>query len=290
MAGRRGSDLRQRPSDVVGGGLVRNDLRRLGVRPSKQRGQHFLIDSGVVQAILNFASPRPDENILEIGPGLGALTRSLYELGSLTAIEIEESFCHELMGHYPKAKIIAADVRQVDFSSLGSNFLVFGNLPYVFSTEIVFHLIDQRRAVSRAILLLQREFAERMAADPGGRDYGALSVNCQLWADVELGPKVSGSAFHPQTQVESQVVQMRMRQTPRVEVPDQAWFRRVVQAAFFRRRKKVINSLTASGLFSEAQARMALEHSGIDPSRRAETVGIEEFALLTAALGEKKRA
>lgn len=278
MANRRSSGIRGERD------FVRRDLRRLGVRPVKEKGQHFLIDSGVIEEIVRFGDAKPGERLVEIGPGLGALTQALYESGSLTAIEIEPSFCLKLKQKFPKARIIQADVRNVDFSAIGSNLVVFGNLPYAFSTEIVFHLLEHRSSIQRAVLLLQKEFAERMAAPPGGRVYGALSVNCQVSADITLGPVVPGNAFQPPTAVQSQVVALHMLPQPRVPPEEKPWFRKVVEAAFFRRRKKLSNSLTASGLFSKERVIQVLSSLNIDPGRRAETLSLNEFIRLAIAL------
>ena len=274
----------KRKSGPPPGGRNKDRLRHLGVTPSKQRGQNFIIDPGVIEEIVSFGAPTADERVVEIGPGLGALTEALLQKGPLTAIEIEERFCLDLQARFPSLHVINQDVRTVDFSTIGSDLTVFGNLPYVFSTEIVFTLIDQRAAVRRAVLLLQREFAERLAAPPGGRDYGTISVACAVWADLELGPVIAGDRFHPPTKVESRLVELRLRTTPRVDVGDPEWFRKVVKAGFLQRRKKLSNSLAASGMFSRAAIAAALEASSIDGSRRAETLSLEEFARMAEAL------
>lgn len=265
------------------GPRVKDQLRSLEVRPSKERGQNFVINPIVIDAIVGFGQPKEDENIVEIGPGLGALTEALARLPSLTLIEIEAKFCRELAARYPDAKIINADVRSVDLSDIGSDLVVFGNLPYAFSTDIVFRLIDQAQVVKRAVLLLQREFAERLAAGPGGRTYGLLSVSCRLWADAKLGPVIPGDAFHPPAKVQSQVVELTFLKAPRLPIPDILWFKRFVAACFLKRRKKLINSLAASGLFTKEKIAATLAACGVDQNRRAETLSLDEFAKLAEA-------
>jgi len=263
---------------------VKDQLYSLNVRPSKRKGQNFVINEQVLAQIVDFGNPQESDCVVEIGPGLGALTKKLAHLPQLTLIEIEPNLCAALRENFPLAKVIQADVREVDFSSLGSDLLVFGNLPYAFSTEIIFHLIEQRCSVKRAVLMLQREFVERMAAPPGGRTYGTISVGAQLWADMRKGPVISGNSFHPRTAVESRLVELTLLKQPRFPVSDPLWFRRVVQFSFSQRRKKLVNSLKASGIFVHLDLKEILSGMGIDPGRRAETLSIEEFARLASAL------
>jgi len=255
-------------------------LRGLKVKPSKEKGQNFLIDPGVIDEVISFGRPRKGEAIVEIGPGLGALTSELSGVSTLTVIEIEGEFCRELSQKYPEIKVIHSDVRSVDFSSLGEDLVVFGNLPYSFSTDIVFHLIEHRSCISRAVLMLQKEFAERMGASPGGRDFGVLSISCQLWTDVHFGPVISGKSFHPPAKVDSQLVELVFLKESRFPVSDMVTFKKVVAAAFFKRRKKIVNSLVASRAYDRELIHEALGKAGIDPGRRAESLSIEEFFTL----------
>ena len=267
---------------------ARDQLKALQVAPSKSRGQNFIINPFVVESILNFGMPQAGEALVEIGPGLGALTGALYDVAlnsnvPLTLIEIEPRLCEELAKRYPQARIVQADVRTVDFSELGTKLSVFGNLPYSFSTEIIFHSLKHRASIRRAVFMLQREFAERVAAEPGGKEYGSLSVAVQLWADAVLGPIIPGDAFHPPTKVESRMLAMHLRTEPRVEVPDQALFERVVRAAFSKRRRTIENSIESSGSFTAEQVARALAAAGVSPDRRGETLSMEEFSALARA-------
>ncbi len=263
----------------------KDTLRDLRVRPTKERGQNFLIRPDVPEAIAQFGELKPGRHVVEIGPGTGALTAFLAPLaGSLTLIELEPSFCPHLQQAFPAAKIINQDVRTVDFSSIGSNLCVYGNIPYVFSTDIVFQLIKNRASIDQVVLMTQREFAERLAAEPGGRDYGSISVAVQLFADIDLGMVVPGTAFHPPTEVESQVLRMRLLPKPRVEVGEPQHFERVVRSAFAQRRKKLINSIVSRGIWSKEVALEALNRAGISPDVRAEQLSIEQFAALAREL------
>jgi 16S rRNA (adenine1518-N6/adenine1519-N6)-dimethyltransferase len=260
---------------------VKKQLKRLDVKPSKQRGQNFLLDETVIEQIADFGGPREGRKVVEIGPGLGALTKYLVDADSLALIELEEQFCGELQQRFPLAQIIQGDAREVNYSEFGSNVLLYGNLPYAFSTEIIFHVLTFRSVFESAVFLLQREFAERMAAGPGSRTYGVLSVMVQLVANVELGPVVPGTVFHPQTHVSSRMLKLTFPEGMKVDVQDIQQFRRVVRAAFHQRRKMIHNSLKSSGKVPKELVDVALEELSLDPSRRAETFSLEEFARLS---------
>lgn len=263
---------------------ARRSLKRVGVRPSKQFGQNFLQDESVLREIVEFGAANESNSLVEIGPGLGALTAKLAHFPNLTLIELERRFCDELSKRFPHAKIVQADAREFDYSSIGSGLLVFGNLPYSFSTEIIFQLVKHAKSIKRAILMLQREFAERLAAKPGGRDYGVLSVSAQLHADIELGSIVSGDSFYPTTQVDSRILRLTFLPALRYEIKNLDWFNKVVRASFVQRRRKLLNSLKASGMFEQEQILKALSESGIEAGRRAETLSIPEFMKLAESL------
>lgn len=263
----------------------KDTLKDLSVRPTKGRGQNFLIRPEVTESIAQFGELQPGRHIVEIGPGTGALTTFLAPLaGTFTLIELEPSFCEHLRQAFPQAQVINSDVRSVDFSELGSKLCVYGNIPYVFSTDIVFQLIKYRESIEQVVLMTQREFAERLAAAPGGRDYGSISVAVQLFADIELGPIVPGTAFHPPTEVESQVLRMRFLPRPRVDVGDPQHFERVVRCAFAQRRKKLINSIISRGIWTKETVLPALSRAGISPDVRPEQLSIEQFAALAREL------
>lgn len=260
---------------------AKDTLRNLNIRPVKERGQNFLIDERAVLEIAEFGKISTNQHIVEIGPGLGALTKELVGAKKLTLIEIEDKFCQDLAVKYPDVEIISSDVRQVNFEEIGESLLVFGNLPYSFSTDIIFHLVKYATVINRAVLLLQKEFAQRLAAKEGGRIYGTISISCQLHADINLGPVIQGTSFHPPARVDSQLVELNFLKAPRFEVSDMAIFRKVVKAGFLKRRKKILNSFKAAGYFSELDLLEIFEKSGIDPGERAEAVSLERFVKLT---------
>jgi len=268
---------------------VKSQLKNLGVRPTKERGQNFLLDEGAISEIIRFGSPRASDQVVEIGPGLGALTRELARITPITVIEVEPRFCEKLKAEIPNITVIESDVRLVNFEELGKDLVIFGNLPYSLSTEIIFHILSFHKNVKRAVFLLQKEFVERIGAPPGGKDYGALSVGCQLYATVRFGPVFPGHLFHPPTRVESQLVELTMKAGTPGGFTDfeRSVFQMVVRAAFFNRRKKIVNSMTLSKFASEEDIKNMLEEAGISPDRRAETISLDEYIKLTKIASSK---
>jgi 16S rRNA (adenine1518-N6/adenine1519-N6)-dimethyltransferase len=270
---------------------IKSQLKSLGVRPTKERGQNFLLDEGAISEIVRFGAPKSSDKIIEIGPGLGALTRELARVAPLTVIEVEQQFCTKLKGELPNIEVIQSDVRLVNFEELGNNLLVFGNLPYSLSSEIIFHILSFHKNIKRAVFLLQKEFVERIGAPPGGKDYGALSVGCQLYAHVRFGPVFPGNLFHPPTKVESQMVELTMKEGQPGGLSDyeRSVFQMVVRAAFFNRRKKIVNSMALSKFGTEAEVSSMLAAAGIDESRRAETVSLAEYVSLAKIAANKNK-
>lgn len=266
------------------GPSVRDRLYSMGVRPKKEYGQNFVIRDDVIHTIIDFGRPTETEKLVEVGPGLGALTEELAEVAPLTVIEIEEDFCRDLESRIPNLTVINDDVRHVDFSEIGRDLVVFGNLPYSFSTDIIFHLIAFAPSMKRSVLLLQKEFANRIAAEPIGREYGVLSISTQLWCNVRLGPIIPGDAFYPKAKVDSRVIELTYLDEPRFPV-DFLNFRTVVSSAFAKRRKKILNSMMSGHAFNDKEVlTAALEKADISPGQRAETVSIEKFAKLSEIL------
>jgi 16S rRNA (adenine1518-N6/adenine1519-N6)-dimethyltransferase len=252
-------------------------------------GQHFLRDAGIAHAIVDLVAPTARDLVVEIGPGEGALTGELARrAGRLIALEVDPALAAQLRARLPAAEILEADARGWDYGTLaappGGRVLVVGNLPYSVSKPIVTALQAARRAIDVMALMLQREVAERLAAPPGGKVYGALSVLTQAGCDIELALRVPPVAFRPPPEVDSAVIHLDVLRSPRVAVADERRFHIVVRAAFAQRRKTLANAL-AAGLGRPADAtRAAAEAAGIDPSRRAETLTLAEFAALTDRL------
>jgi len=252
-------------------------------------GQHFLRDAGIARAIVALLAPTASDLVVEIGPGEGALTDELARRsGRLIALEVDTALLERLRRRLPNVEALQADARTWDYGLLvrppGGRVLVVGNLPYSVGKPIVAALLQARVAIDAMALMLQREVAERLAAPPGSKVYGALSVLTQAVCDVELALRVPPGAFRPPPQVESAVVRLTPRATPRVPPALQARFEKVVKAAFSSRRKTLANALAGALGVSLGTARQAATTCGVDPGRRAETLTIEEFVELTARL------
>ena len=267
-----------RSSEVAVGGSHRRAL-----------GQHFLRDPAIARAIVDLAAPGSRDLVVEIGPGEGALTTELARrAGRVIALEVDRELIARLRVREPNVEIVEGDARTWDYGMLsapdGGRVLVVGNLPYSVGKPILMALVTARTAITAMTLMLQREVAERLAAPPGSKIYGSLSVLTQLYCDVRLALRVPPGAFRPPPKVDSAVVQLSVLNTPRVPVGDERWFATVVRAAFGQRRKMLANAL-ASGLGRPIDAvRQAAHDADIDPARRAETLTIENFAGLAARL------
>ena len=259
-------------------------LRRHGLRPKKDWGQNFLGDENILRGLAALARLQPGDQVVELGAGLGHFTRALSNTGArVLAVERDRDLAPILRSELPGVEVVEADAKSFDLQAIadraGGRIVLCGNLPYHLSSPILFHLMDQRKAVKRAVLLLQREVAERIAAEPGGRDYGLLSVLVQLVADAHIGMSVPRQAFHPSPDVDSCALVLEMLPEPRAAVVDELRFRTLVKAAFSQRRKTLWNAVR-----SMEGAREAVVAAGIDPQRRGETLSVAEFASIERAL------
>ncbi|MBI5236277.1 MAG: ribosomal RNA small subunit methyltransferase A [Deltaproteobacteria bacterium] len=270
------------------------------LRPKKRLGQHFLTDKNILGKILAVAVLEKDDEVLEIGPGQGALTQALLAAGArVIAIEADGPLCSYLQEKFAadvqsgQLSIIHSDALQLSFKELtfasGGKLKVVANLPYNISGPVVAKFIEQRSVFSRMTLMFQKEVALRLSASSGTKDYGALSVLAQTYMDIRLEFDVEPESFFPPPKVMSSVVSMVVRDAPAVPVPDEAIYARVVKAGFAHRRKTLLNSLRdALGLKKESALEL-LTGVGIAPQRRGETLGLEEFSVLAAAFKPQKQ-
>ena len=247
----------------------------------KRFGQHFLVDRHYIERIVAAVDPRPGDKVVEIGPGLGALTGPLLErLERLTVIEIDRDLAARLASEYPpeRLKLYAADALEFDFASLGADLRVIGNLPYYISSPLLFHLALYDASLRDITVMLQKEVVERMAAAPTTSEYGRLSVMLQARFRVERLFVVPGGAFRPAPKVDSAVARLTPLGAARPKIDDEALFARIVAAAFGQRRKTLRNALKT---LAEEKA---LAQAGIDPGARGETLSVADFARLANAL------
>lgn len=257
-------------------------------KPRKSLGQHFLRDQAVITHIISALSPQPNDHLVEIGPGRGALTAPLFQqldhsqhaTFSLDAVEFDHDLFTYLSEHYhhPHFTLHEADATTFDFSTLQKDarkFRLFGNLPYNVSTPLIFHLLSFSPLITDMLFMLQKEVAERIIADPGTKAYGRLSVMVQYQCKVSLLFDVPKEAFNPPPAVTSSIIKL----TPYTQKPFIAnqfeHFSNIVKTAFNQRRKTLSNSLKSS------ISKNTFQHANIDPQRRPETLSVEEFVTLS---------
>ena len=271
--------------------VTQHILNRFKLSADKKLGQNFLIDEQVVRQIVAAAELSEADTVLEVGPGIGTLTQGLAESkAQVVAVELDTRLLPVLattLEGYDNVRVVHGDILKVDImEEVGvPNFKVCANLPYYITTPIIFALLEKRLPMERLVAMVQKEVAERMAAQPGGKDYGALSVAIQYYTEPEIAFIVPPTSFIPAPAVDSAVIVCKRREKPPVEVCDEALFFRVVKAAFSLRRKMLSNSLKNMGIKSEQVAKW-LELAGVDGKRRAETLSLEDFAKLTNSFNE----
>lgn len=261
-----------------------------GIRPLKKFGQNYLKDQNILNKIVDEISPKPDDNILEIGPGTGSLTGKLVDKGiTFTAVEIDRRVIDELKSRFPSVSVIEHDFLQLKMMNLlrydGDKLRIIGNIPYNLTSSILFKMIENNSIINDSVLMVQLEVAKRMTAKRGIKDYGILAVLLSYFADVKLAFKVSPNVFFPKPKVESAVIHIRFNEIEKSKT-FQNTFISVVKAAFGNRRKMLKNSLSNS-IFAEIN----FSDSGIDLSKRAEQLGIDDFLSLTKfVLTQKDRS
>jgi 16S rRNA (adenine1518-N6/adenine1519-N6)-dimethyltransferase len=247
----------------------------------KRFGQNFLTDRHYIDRIVAAVDPQLDDNVVEIGPGLGALTVPLLErVEHLTAIEIDRDLAAKLVAQYPPARLTLhnADALEFDFASLGNDLRVIGNLPYYISSPLLFHVAQYDANLRDVTVMLQKEVVERMVALPATPAYGRLSVMLQVRFRVERQFIVPAGAFRPSPKVDSAVARLVPLRADRPQLADEALFARVVTAAFGQRRKTLRNAL--KDLTNEED----LERAGIAPGARGETLSVADFVRLANSL------
>lgn len=283
---------------------VREISEKHGFRRADSLGQNFLVDRNIIEKIIDAAELTENTLVIEIGPGMGALTQVAAEkAGKVIAVEIDRHLIPvlgEVVGHLDNVEIINQDILKTDINELieseKKNFatsdheidkvVILGNLPYYITTPIIMGILERQIEMDTMVIMMQKEVAERIVAEPGGKTYGALSIACQFFCETNYVTTVPRTVFQPQPKVDSAVLRLDKRTELPWEIGAGGWklFFEVVRAGFNRRRKTLLNALTALGM-DKTELRSILDEAGVEPSRRAETLSIQEFANVANAIG-----
>ena len=271
---------------------IRDIKERYGFKLSKSLGQNFLTDKNIIDRIVESAGIGPEDLVIEIGPGIGVITREAAEYAKkVVAVEIDSNLIpilEETLGDCDNVEVVNRDILKTDVNEIirncGENLSgvkVIGNLPYYITTPIIMKLLEDGVNADSITIMMQKEVADRIKAAPGTKAYGALSVAVQYYCTVEAVVNVPKDVFVPQPKVDSTVLRLRIMEEKSVELADRDVFFSCVKAGFGQRRKTLLNSLMGVENITKEEVNQALAAAGIDPSRRAETLNLEEFARLS---------
>ncbi|WP_079504181.1 16S rRNA (adenine(1518)-N(6)/adenine(1519)-N(6))-dimethyltransferase RsmA [Mesobacillus jeotgali] len=273
-------------------------LDKYGFSFKKSLGQNFLIDTNILNRIVDHAELTDHSGAIEIGPGIGALTEQLAKRAEkVIAFEIDQRLLpilEDTLSPYPNVKIIHNDVLKADVRAVmeqefdqSKDVMVVANLPYYVTTPIIMKLLEERLPIRGIVCMLQKEVGDRISAKPGTKEYGSLSIAVQYYTKAETVMIVPKTVFMPQPNVDSAVIRLTLHKEPPVKVKDEAFFFHVTRSSFAQRRKTILNNLTSQlpdGKQKKEQILAALKEADILESRRGETLSIEEFARLSDAL------
>lgn len=251
---------------------------------NKALGQHWLKDPDVLADIADLADLDSKDTILEVGPGLGTLTsRLLARAGNVVAVEFDAALARKLPGQFPgkELTVVNEDIIQFDLSGLPAGYKVVANVPYYITSKIIHKLCESSNPPARAVLLVQREVAERIAATAG--DYSVLGIATQVYYEATLGPIVLPEFFTPPPKVDSQVVVLERRERPLISSAQRPLFFRLVKAGFSAKRKKLRSSLSGGLQMSKKDVEYLLEQSGVSPDARAEDLAIDQWLAICSA-------
>lgn len=263
------------------------------MRPKKSLSQNFLVNDRAAKRIVDSLDLKEDETVLEIGAGKGALTKYLLEKAKkVIAVEIDQRLCQYLEQRFwgkDNLVLVNQDILKVDFEKLAgqkSHLKVIGNLPYQITSPLLSLLFENRKLISLSVLMVQKEVAKRICAQPKSKDWSPLSVTVQLYSEVKTLFHLKPTSFFPWPQVESSVIKIIFLERPKVFIANEEFFLSVVRSAFGQRRKTILNSLSANFNLPKKEVELILDKVKIDSKRRPETLSIQEFADLSKALGK----
>jgi len=267
--------------------------RQYGIEFKKRLGQNLLLDDNINRIMVDAAALTKDEDVVEVGSGLGALTRYLYQkAGRVLAVEIDRAFMpclEDQFGDKENVRLFRGDILNHSLPKLvdeyipnGTTYKMVSNLPYYITTPVLFHFLESPLHFERLVVMVQEEVGLRMTAEPNSHDYGVLALVCKYWADIDIVHRVPRTCFVPQPKVDSCIVRLRCRQTLPYPDLESKFLISLIRAAFSQRRKTLRNSLTRSGAFGVPQeiVEAAFTAADIDPGRRPQTMDLDEFAKL----------
>lgn len=266
-------------------------VKKYNFKFNKNLGQNFLIDDTVLEDIVAGAEVSKDDFIIEIGPGVGTLTRELLKKSKkVCSIELDSDLIpilEEELKEFDNFQLIHKDALKINFDEIigeEKSVKVVANLPYYVTTPIIARLLKENYKFHSLTIMIQKEVAERIDAEPGGKDYGSLSVLVQYYCDTKIIRKVSPKSFIPQPKVDSIVIRLDRLSKPRVDVKDEELFFKVARQSFNMRRKTLRNAVKSLGIIDSDKIEEAFQLANIDPQRRGETLSIEEFATLADSI------
>ena len=269
-------------------------VKKYNFKFSKSLGQNFLIDDSVLNDIVNGADVNSEDFIIEIGPGVGTLTAQLLNKAKkVTSIELDNDLIPILqqeLGDHPNFSLIHKDALKVDFNEVigdEKSVKLVANLPYYVTTPIIVNLLKNKYNFKSLTIMIQKEVAERMDAEPNCKEYGSLSLLVQYYCDTKIIRKVAPSSFMPRPKVESIVIRLDRLEEPRVKVQDESLMFEIIRSSFNMRRKTLWNGVKNIGVDKDNLMK-AFEEAGVDPKRRGETLSLEEFARLSDCIYEYK--
>ena len=265
-------------------------------RPKKQLGQNFLVNPEILKIIIEAGELTDTDTVIEIGAGLGCLTNAVAARAKhVIAVEVDELLYKALAAQFLKdshVQLLNADILKLELhpllesTSTPSTCKVIANLPYSITTPILWKLLDHHKQIHSCVLMMQKEVAERIVAEPGGKEYGALTIGVAYYADATLVATLAPENFYPAPKVDSALLKLTMRENPKVAVENEELFFKLVRTAFRTRRKMLKNTLVRSRLTSAKVLEAAFKEVGIAPERRPETLDITEFAAFANFLSE----
>ena len=271
---------------------------KYGFRFTKSLGQNFLTDKNIIDNIIEGSGVSSDDLVIEIGPGIGVITREAAEIAKkVIAIEIDSDLIpilHDTLGDLDNVEVVNEDVLKTDLKALieketfEGNVRVIGNLPYYITTPIIMKLLEDAPWLDSITVMMQKEVADRLKASPGSKDCGAISLMVQYYSEIEEIVRVPKTVFVPQPKVDSTVLRLDVRKTPAVQVTDPGFMFKVIKAGFGQRRKTLSNALSVLEGYSKEDIKNALTRAEIDPSRRGETLDLKEYARLSEELRKIK--